>query len=45
VRLQTLLAKWSRFRTEPEPAQTTRSLDTATADELFDFIDGELGEL
>ncbi|MGW2330391.1 type I polyketide synthase [Streptomyces sp. NPDC001700] len=45
VRLQTLLAKWSRFRTEPEPAQTTRSLETATADELFDFIDGELGEL
>ncbi|MGW0769416.1 type I polyketide synthase [Streptomyces sp. NPDC002676] len=45
VRLQTLLAKWSRFRTEPEPAETTRSLETATADELFDFIDGELGEL
>jgi acyl transferase domain-containing protein/short-subunit dehydrogenase/acyl carrier protein len=45
VRFQTLLAKWSRFRTEPEPAETTRSLEAATADELFDFIDGELGEL
>ncbi|MGX1135460.1 acyl transferase domain-containing protein/acyl carrier protein [Streptomyces glaucescens] len=45
VRLQTLLAKWSRFRTEPEPAEPARSLETATADELFDFIDGELGEL
>ncbi|KUJ40943.1 hypothetical protein ACZ90_68645 [Streptomyces albus subsp. albus] len=45
VRLQTLLAKWGRFRTEPAGAETVRDLGTATADELFDFIDGELGEL
>ncbi|GAB7102344.1 hypothetical protein JCM4814A_06580 [Streptomyces phaeofaciens JCM 4814] len=45
VRLQTLLAKWSRFRTEPEAAEPARDLGTATADELFDFIDGELGGL
>ncbi|MEV5510566.1 type I polyketide synthase [Streptomyces orinoci] len=45
VRLQTLLAKWSRFRTEPDDAERARDLEMATADELFDFIDGELGEL
>jgi NADPH:quinone reductase-like Zn-dependent oxidoreductase/acyl carrier protein len=38
-RLQTLLAKW----TPAAPAAASERLATATADELFDFIDNALG--
>jgi polyene macrolide polyketide synthase len=44
VRLQTLLARWSRGRNAADGAVTARDFGSATADELFDFIDGELGE-
>ncbi|WP_461010140.1 SDR family NAD(P)-dependent oxidoreductase, partial [Streptomyces capparidis] len=51
VRLQTLLAKWGRFRGETGGTGGTGTtgaapdLATATADELFDILDGELGDL
>ncbi|MEY9969373.1 acyl carrier protein [Streptacidiphilus sp. MAP12-16] len=44
ARLQTLLAKWSSTPQLQEPdAQVTEKLQSASADELFAFIDNELG--
>jgi NADPH:quinone reductase-like Zn-dependent oxidoreductase len=42
ARLQTLLAKWKDMRV-PETQDVGARLQTATADEVLDFIDNELG--
>ncbi|RBM06092.1 acyl carrier protein, partial [Streptomyces sp. PT12] len=42
VRLRTLLAQWTSEETE-EPGGIAEKLDSATSDEVFDFIDRELG--
>ncbi|MEH1127717.1 SDR family NAD(P)-dependent oxidoreductase [Micromonospora sp. CPCC 206061] len=41
-RLQTLLAKWTETRAEAEATATDR-IQAASAEEIFDFIDRELG--
>jgi mycoketide-CoA synthase len=42
MRLQTLIAKWTDIQKEGEAAVSKR-IKSATADEIFDFIDKELG--
>ncbi|MGW3233841.1 SDR family NAD(P)-dependent oxidoreductase, partial [Kitasatospora sp. NPDC001095] len=43
ARLQAVLARWSDRRDAPTAATTAQKLDEATADEVFAFIDNELG--
>jgi short-subunit dehydrogenase/acyl carrier protein len=43
VRLQALLSKWPHVQDTPAVSSVTAKLQTATADELFDFIDQKLG--
>ncbi|WP_410658220.1 type I polyketide synthase [Amycolatopsis sp. lyj-112] len=43
ARLRTLLATWNPEPGSTEPGGTDHALETATADELFDLLDHELG--
>nr|WP_308434004.1 SDR family NAD(P)-dependent oxidoreductase [Streptomyces lomondensis] len=43
MRLQAFLAKWSDGRAESEPADVSQKLESASDDEIFDFINQELG--
>ncbi|WP_398997685.1 type I polyketide synthase [Streptomyces sp. CBMA152] len=43
LRLQALLAKWGEPHTESSGEAVTEKLQEATPDELFDFIENELG--
>ncbi|WP_460492663.1 type I polyketide synthase [Dactylosporangium cerinum] len=43
LRLQTLLTRWSEHSTAPVEMAAADRLETAGVDELFDFIDRELG--
>ncbi|MEV1043429.1 type I polyketide synthase, partial [Streptomyces sp. NPDC050204] len=43
MRLQAFLAKWSDGRAETEQADVSEKLESASDDEIFDFINQELG--
>ncbi|WP_456045477.1 type I polyketide synthase, partial [Streptomyces parvus] len=43
MRLQAFLAKWSDGRAETEQADVSQKLESASDDEIFDFINQELG--
>ncbi|MEO5877265.1 MAG: type I polyketide synthase [Streptosporangiaceae bacterium] len=43
VRLETLLARWKAMCTSPDGGDATQRLQVATAEQLLDFIDNELG--
>jgi hypothetical protein len=42
-RLRTLLSKWIDTQDAAEPEGTNIEFESATADEVFDFLDKELG--
>jgi hypothetical protein len=43
IRLQTVLSKWISADDIPKENEAAGKLEAATADEVFDFIDKELG--
>ncbi|WP_042397185.1 type I polyketide synthase [Streptacidiphilus carbonis] len=45
VRLQTVLSKWIRADDTPQDNEAAGKLEAATADEVIDFIENELGVL
>jgi acyl carrier protein len=44
-RLQTLLSKWMKAQSAARPRNAAVELRSATSDELFDFLDKELGSV
>ncbi|TDE24971.1 type I polyketide synthase, partial [Actinomadura sp. 6K520] len=43
TRLQALMSRWSDLRKGADPAAVTSRIESATTDEIFSFIDQELG--
>jgi hypothetical protein len=42
-RLQTILSKWMKTQNAPKPQNAAIEFESASPDEVFDFLDKELG--